>query len=86
MNQLVIKECKLELAMGKVEPVINLLLESTSENEELHAEVILLSNRFQRLKAKQLDGTIKDDEAEIQWTKITKGVIDIVMRCHSNEV
>jgi len=80
MNQATINHCKLELARGEVESVIECLLKHTIHNHELHAEVILLSNRLQRLKTKQLNGMITDDEAETQLTKIAKSVIEMIMK------
>lgn len=79
MNELIINQCKLELAMGKVESVIWILLESTNKDEALQVDIILLSNRFQRLKARQLEGTIKDEEAEVQLVKIVKSLIEIIV-------
>lgn len=80
MNQATINHWKLELARGEVKSVIECLLKHTTDNNELHGEVILLSNRLQRLETKQLSGMITDDEAELQLTKIAKSVIDIVLK------
>lgn len=80
MNQVTINYCKLELARGEVKSVIECLLEHTIHNDILHGEVILLSNRLQRLKTRQLSGMITDNEAETQLTKIAKSVIEIVIK------
>lgn len=81
MNQVTIDRCKLELARGEVESVIECLLEHTINDCELHGDVILLSNRFQRLKTNQLSGTITYDEAETQLTKIAKSIIEMIISC-----
>ncbi len=78
-RNIIITKCKKELALGKVEYVINFLIKNTSENSELNMEMILISSRFQRLKAKQLAGTIKYEDSEIQLTKITRSVLEVLV-------
>ncbi len=80
MKQTTIDNYKLALAQGEVESVIECLLEHTIHDHELHKDVLLLSNRLQRLKTKQLSGMITDNEAETQLTKIARSVIEMVMK------
>lgn len=78
-RNIIINKCKKELALGKVEYVINFLIKNTSENSELNMELILISSRFQRLKAKQLAEIIKYEDAEIQLTRVTRSVLEILL-------
>lgn len=78
-RNIIINKCKKELALGKVEYVINFLIKSTSENSELNMEMILISSRFHRLQAKQFGGTIKYEDSEIQLTKITRSVLEVLL-------
>lgn len=80
MKQTTINNYKLSLAKGEVESVIECLLGHTIHDYELQGEIILLSNRLQRLKTKHLSGMVTDDEAETQLTKIARSVIEMVMK------
>jgi len=78
MNEFTINQCREILSEGKVESAINILLESTKDNEDLHNTLLVISGSFKRLKRKLLNDIIKDDEVERQLRKITTNILDIL--------
>jgi len=78
MNLFIVNQCKMELANGKVDSVIDCLLKNTDNNSNLNTEVLLLSYRFHRLRNKELNGTIGSSAAAIQSNRIVEKMINLL--------
>jgi len=78
MNLSIIIQCKTELAEGKIAPTINVLLKNTGNNSSLAKVLLVLSCRFNRLRNKELKGTMSSSEAEIERNKIVENIIDLL--------
>lgn len=79
----IIEQCNSALSMGNLDLAIKLLLDGKIKNKKLKKKIILLSGRFQRIKAEQQAGTISRAEAEIQFAKIAKDLLDILENIES---
>ncbi len=74
----VIEQCRLAIALGKLDLAIKLLLDCKIEDKKLNEEIILLSGYLQRITMELSAGRIDYEKAEIQFAKIGKALINIL--------
>lgn len=73
------RSLKMKLADGKLELVINELLDITKEkDDDLHNSIIMLSGRFNSYKRNYNDRLISDEQADITKNRISKALISII--------
>ena len=74
------------LAQGKTEPAADLLLQLSKAMEKEHYHsALLLKNRLETLQHQVIEGVLSQSEERVEWARVSKGVMELVMQIERKE-
>ena len=75
------------LADGQTEAAADLLLQLAKASAQEHfSSALLLKNRLETLQQNVIEGVISQSDENLEWARISKGVINLVAQIERNEM